>query len=275
MKKQDGPDFILGKQLTQEQLEYFDNNGFIIFRNFITGETIDLFIGEIKKVERQWLEEGRQKVNGIPLKFGEDENGNRIIQRFCFLSLFSQPLHDLLLDTRLMALTGFLQQHEGRIAENEKDGMVGNHYLRTANSTFTKMGWHTDSLKDIFYGQRIKPMLNAGIHLDDCPFENGGLRFLPGTHKQGLFRLLFSKKYFIDNNPDIREIGFDIHAGDLTVHDNKIWHRVQQSPHTGAMSRRRVLYVPIVTGKYMPKNEKSKTPIYLRLFTTKAFKRSF
>ena len=107
-------------------------------------------------------------------------------------------------------------------------------------------------------------MLNVGIHLNDCPFENGGLRVLPGTHNQGLFRLLFRKKYFVDNNPDPHEIGFDIHAGDLSIHDGRLWHRAQGSPHEGEKSRRRVMYVPVITGKYLPKNEKSKTPFYHR-----------
>jgi hypothetical protein len=33
----------------------------------------------------------------------------------------------------------------------------------------------------------------------------------------------------------------------------------------GEASRRRVMYVPIVTGKYKPKNEDSKTPFYHKL----------
>jgi ectoine hydroxylase-related dioxygenase (phytanoyl-CoA dioxygenase family) len=127
------------------------------------------------------------------------------------------------------------------------------------------MGWHTDSPRDIFLGQKIMPMLNVGIHLNECPYENGGLRLLPGTHKQGIFGLLFRKKYFIDNNEDPDEVGMDIHAGDLTVHDGRLWHRAQSSPHFGEKSRRRVMYVPVITGKYMPKSEKSKTPLYHRI----------
>jgi phytanoyl-CoA hydroxylase len=107
-------------------------------------------------------------------------------------------------------------------------------------------------------------MLNVGLHLDDCPFENGGLRVLPGTHKQNVLKLLFGKKYFIDNNDDSREVGFDMHAGDLSVHDGRLWHRVKQSPKFGEESRRRVMYVPLVTGKYKPKDENSKTPFYHR-----------
>lgn len=168
-------------------------------------------------------------------------------------------------DPRLHALLTLLQPYEGRIAEIEKDGLVLNHYVRTPNSKFSQMGWHTDSPRDIFLGQRIMPMLNVGIHLDNCPMENGGLRVLPGTHKQGILRLLFGKKYFIDNNADPREVGLDITAGDLTVHDGRLWHRVQQSPHFGVASRRRVMYLPVVTGKYKPKDENSKTPFYHRL----------
>ena len=35
-------------------------------------------------------------------------------------------------------------------------------------------------------------------------------------------------------------------AGDLTVHDGRLWHRVALSPYVGEKSRRRVMYVPVV-----------------------------
>jgi ectoine hydroxylase-related dioxygenase (phytanoyl-CoA dioxygenase family) len=111
------------------------------------------------------------------------------------------------------------------------------------------------------------PMLNVGIHLNATPFENGGLRVIPGTHKQGILKMLFRKKYFVDNDPDKQEVGFDMNAGDLSVHDGRLWHRAQQSPYFGEASRRRVMYVPVVTGKYMPKNEHSKTPFYHRFIS--------
>jgi len=265
MNKLNCPDFVLGERLTDEQLQFFDKNGVILFRNFLPKETVAHFKEEVAAIEKKWLDEGREKINGVPLKFGKDTNGNKIVQRYCFLNLFSKAFEDLLREPRVQALTGLLYPYEGRIAENEKDGLILNSYIRTPESSFSQMGWHTDSPRDLFLGQKIMPMLNVGIHLDDCPFENGGLRVLPGTHKQGIFKLLFAKKYFIDNNPDQREVGFDISAGDLTVHDGRLWHRAQQSPHFGEASRRRVMYVPLITGKYMPKNERSKTPFYHRL----------
>jgi phytanoyl-CoA hydroxylase len=268
MNKLQVPHYTLTEKLTKEQLEFFDKYGMIIFKNFIPRETVNLFLSESQRVEKEWLDAGYDKMNGIPLKFGKDENGNKIIQRLCFLSQHSQPLHDFLKDPRFNALLELVKPFEGRIGENEKDGLVLNNYIRTPNSAFSQMGWHTDSPRDLFLGQRIMPMLNVGMHLDTVPFENGGLRVLPGTHKQGMLRLLFGKKYFIDHKPDQREVGLDIEAGDLTVHDGRLWHRVQQSPFFGEKSRRRVMYIPVVTGKYMPKNKNSKTPFYHKFAKT-------
>jgi len=264
MKKLLCPEFVLGEKVTSEQASFFHKNGVIIFRNVFKPETVEFFISELNRIEKKLLDEGVDKINGVPLKFGKDHNGQTIIQRLCFLSNYSTAFHEFLKDPRLQALIELLYPYTGRIAENEKDGLILNHYVRTPESNFSQMGWHTDSPRDLFLGQKIMPMLNVGIHLDKVPFEAGGLRVLPGTHTQGVLRLLFKKKYFIDNNPDAREIGFDINPGDLTVHDGRIWHRAQQSPFIGEASRRRVMYVPIITGKYMPKDENSKTPFYHR-----------
>ena len=259
------PTFQLYDMLTEEQKSFFNKNGFILFKNFISKENVALFINEIEAVEKKLLSDDIEKINGVPLKFGQNSNGEKIIQRNAFVSLNSKILHEFLQDPRFKILTQLLLPYEGRVGENEKDGLVFNHYERTPSSTFTRMGWHTDSPRDLFLGQKIMPMLNVGVHLDDCAQSNGGLRVLPGTHKQKVFELLFRKKYFIDNTPDPNEVGFDIEAGDLTVHHGSLWHRVQESNKYGIESRRRVMYIPVVTGKCKPKTENSKTPFYHRL----------
>jgi ectoine hydroxylase-related dioxygenase (phytanoyl-CoA dioxygenase family) len=107
-------------------------------------------------------------------------------------------------------------------------------------------------------------MLNVGVHLSTQTEENGGLKIIPGTHKQSIYQMLFRKKYFLDNRPDKDEISILPEAGDLTVHDGRLWHRVAQSSLRGEPSRRRVIYVPIIAGKYVPKNENSPTVFYQR-----------
>ncbi len=257
----ESPDFCLGTEFTDDQLRFYNKHGVIRFPHFLDKATVADVIREIDRIDKEWLEEGRTKVNGTLLKFGIDEHGNKLIQRSCFLSLFSALLHELLDDARLQALLPLLHPYEGRIGEQEKDGLVFNHYIRVPNGAFSKMGWHTDCPRDLFFGQRIMPMINVGIHLDDCPYENGGLRVLPGTHKQSMLGLMFGKKYYT-HKPDKKEGGFNISAGDLTVHDGRLWHRVQQSPYIGEKSLRRVMYIPMITGKYTPKNEKTRTALY-------------
>ena len=256
--------FTLGTQLTEEQKMYFQKYGVIQFKKFIEHETADQFIAELAQIERKWLDEKVEKINSIPLKFGKDAEGNDMIQRMCFTNKYSTVLEEFLKDPRLQLLIELLGPYEGRVGIDEKDGLVFNHYINQPNSKFSQMGWHTDSPRDLFLGQKILPMLNVGIHLDNCPSTNGGLRVLPGTQNQSMLKLLFGKKQFIDHKPDPREAAFEIEKGDLTIHDGRLWHRVEVSPNFGEKSRRRVMYVPIITGKYKPKSENSKTPFYHR-----------
>lgn len=251
-------------RLTADQIAFYDKNGFLHIKGFVRRDVVQRFIRELQRIEANWIAEKVDKINGTPIKFGRDENGRPIVQRFAFASLFSPVLHEFLQDERLKALIPLLQPYNGRIGEEEKDGLVVNHYVRTPESNFSRMGWHTDSPRDLFLGHRIRPMLNVGLHLDDCPMTNGGLRVLPGTHKQHTLLTLFRKRQFIDHRPDPREVGFDIEAGDLTIHNGSLWHRVEQSPNLGAESRRRVMYIPIITGDYQFKNASSKTPFYHR-----------
>jgi Phytanoyl-CoA dioxygenase (PhyH) len=265
MKTNNQPLFRLDEGVTNAHLAYFKKYGIIQFKNFLDKSSLTHIHTEVQQVQDWLLRNNIQKVNGIPLKFGTDVDGSPLIQRIAFASHYSNTLRELLKDKRLQSLTTLLGAYAGRIGENEKDGLVINHYVNAAESQFKQLGWHTDSPRDLFLGSRILPMLNVGIHLDDCPLDNGGLRVLPGTHEQGLLKLLFRKKYFIDNNPDEKEVGFEIEAGDLTVHDGRLWHRVQQSPYTGEKSRRRVMYIPIITGVYQPKTASSPTPFYHKL----------
>jgi len=257
------PTFTLDETLTAEQKEFFNTHGFIHFKNFITPETVDSIIKASEEVQEKWIAEDVKKVNGVPIKYGKDLDGSPIVQRFAFINQHHSTLSGLLLDPRLQGLLE-LAGEGARLGEKEKDGMVFNHYVNGPESKFTKMGWHTDGLRDLFYGGRLNPMLNVGIHLSNLKPENGGLRIIPGTHNQSLYQFLFRKKYFLDHDQDPNEVAVIPTAGDLTVHDGRLWHRVAQSSVIGEESRRRVIYVPIIAGKYEPKNENSPTVFYQR-----------
>lgn len=261
MSKSEYPKFTLGDQLTEEQINYFHKNGFIHFSSVASPEEVKSIIDSTEAIQNKWIKTGVKKINGVPIKFGHDENGREIVHRFPFTSQYSEPVHDFVSSQRVKCLQALLPKGS-RIAENEKDGVIVNHYVNTATSNFRQMGWHTDSMRDIFYGKKIMPMLNVGLYLDNSSSDKGGLRIIPGTHKQNLFSMLFKKAYFMNNEEDRNEMLVDAKAGDLVVHDGRIWHRVAMSPHIGAASRRRVMYIPVIVGKYMPKSEDSSTPFY-------------
>lgn len=258
------PTFIFTGALTHEQVCFFKVNGFIHFKHFINKTDVELAISELANIQRYLISNNITKVNGVPLKFGLDENGEKMLQRFAFTSHYSPAIQKLISHEKFSLLTQLLGDN-ARIGLNEKDGLVVNHYLNNVGSSFTEMGWHTDSIRDLFYGLKINPLLNVGIHLDDTN-GNGGLKLLPGTHLQSLWSMLFRKKYFLNKNTDKQEVSVDVEAGDLTIHDGRIWHRMQSSKKTGAESRRRVMYFPIITGPYQPKNENSPTPLYQRFY---------
>lgn len=255
--------FTLANQLTVEQINFFNQYGFIHFKNFITPETVSSIIDASKEVEQKWIGNDLQKVNGVPIKYGKDLDGSPIVQRFAFINQHHQTLSGLLLDPRFNSLLQ-LAGDGARLGTEEKDGMVFNHYINGPESKFTKMGWHTDGLRDIFYGTKLNPMLNVGIHLSSLKPENGGLKIIPGTHKQSIYQMLFRKKYFLDHKEDPDEVSIIPEAGDLTIHDGRLWHRVAESSIRGEESRRRVIYIPIIAGKYAPKNENSPTVFYQR-----------
>lgn len=254
--------FVLTEEgLQAEHFDFYNKFGFIHFKQFCNSEQIKGALNAIDVLQQEWISSGLTKVNGVPLKYGKDENGTTIVQRFAFASLHSDYLHQMLQDKRIQWLKQFIGE-DARIAENEKDGLVVNHYVNTGESNFTKLGWHTDGLRDLFTNLKLNPMLNIGIYLDDSPIEKGGLRLLPGTHRQNIYSMLFRKRYFADNNPDEDEIALEASSGDLTVHSGRIWHRVAISSVEGLASKRRVMYFPVIKGKYKPKTEESWTPIY-------------
>jgi ectoine hydroxylase-related dioxygenase (phytanoyl-CoA dioxygenase family) len=265
-KQPEYPLFNLSDRLTAEQKDFFETYGFIHFRPFISMEMVNEILKESERVQNEWIAADVKLINGVPIKYGVDVDGKKIVQRFAFLNHHSSLIASFLTDKRFEALFELIGTPDCRIGINEKDGLVLNHYINADGSNYSQLGWHTDSLRDVFYGQKIMPMLNVGVHLDRSTTDNGGLRLLPGTHNKGIKSILFGKRY-LDNNPDENEIGINVEPGDLTVHDGRLWHRVAQSPYIGEKSRRRVMYVPVITGKVIQRTKESKPKLYQRLMT--------
>lgn len=256
-----GTKFRLGSEVTPEQRAFLERHGYLHFEQVASAAELAEMVAGIDGVESKFLAEGRTSVRGIPLFFGARADGTRGIQRLAFTSLFAPAVSTFVRDARFEPIRRLVGT-DARIGEDEKDGVVVNRFVNVPGSSVPRLGWHTDGLRDLFYLRMPGPMLNVGLHFDDCTAENGGLRLLPGTHNQGFFAMCFTKMYFVSHKADPREICVETRAGDLTIHDGRLWHRVAQSQRTGPASLRRSMYVPYITGPRMPKDEASRTPLY-------------
>jgi phytanoyl-CoA hydroxylase len=255
--------FTLRGPLDGEQRDFLDTFCYIHFGAFAAPAEIEMIRGELAAIEGSWLAEGRQVVNGIPIRFGTRPDGSRYVNRFAFTSLFSRRLRDFLTDERWEAVRAACGA-EFRLGEHEKDGVVVNQFINQPGSRYKRLGWHVDALRDLFYGRLPQPMLNVGLYLDDSYRDKGALRILPGSHKQSLWRMLFGKLHFFDHRDDPNEVILEADAGDLTFHDGRTWHRVGKAQTTGLASLRRTMYLPFLTGPYEPKTETSPMPLYHR-----------
>ena len=58
MIKPDYPTFNLGEKLTQEQIDFFDRNGFIHFSSVLSRPEVDSIIAATENVQSRWIKEG-------------------------------------------------------------------------------------------------------------------------------------------------------------------------------------------------------------------------
>ena len=253
--------FKLGETITDEQLAFLEEHGFLIFEQVASTEEVELILGEMERIQTEWIASERKTVRGIPLFYGKGPGGTKIVQRMPFTSCFSDVVKSFVRDPRFEPIRKMIGEN-ARVGDEEKDGVVFNRYVNVPGSVYPRLGWHTDGLRDLFYFRKPQRMLNVGLHFTECTKDTGGLRLIPGSHNQGFFSFCFKKAYFISHKADPNEIAIETKPGDLTIHDGRLWHRVQESPHTGEKSWRYSMYLPYLTDAYQPKTEKSKMPVY-------------
>lgn len=260
----DIPRFELREGKVEEWRRAFDDVGAVYFPAVATPDEVRAIQQAADAISDAMVERGVDKVNGVPIKYGTHPDGRRYVQRAAFSTLFSAAVREFVHDPRFEPIR-LLCGADARIGDREKDGVVINHYRNEPGSRYVKLGWHTDGLRDVFYGRLPGPMYNIGYYIDDSLADRGALRFLPGSHHQGLWSMAFRKLYFLDHREDPDEVMLEARAGDLTVHDGRLWHRVAQATVSGVASQRRTMYVPYLKGPFEPKHEGSPTPFYHRL----------
>ena len=258
--------FQLRAEVTPIQKSFLDRRGYLVFDRVARLHELEAILAELDRVEQELLAKGTRQVYGVPVWFGVDPDGKEYLQRMGFTSVYSDYLASFVRDDRFEPVRKLIGEG-ARIGDREKDGVVFNRYVRSEGSLRPNLAWHTDALRDVFYNWKMPgPMLNVGLHFDRIRPEDGGLRVLPGTHTQSASSTLFSKIHFVTEAPDPQEVAVETWPGDLTVHDGRMWHRVEGSVRTGWESLRRSMYVPYLLDAYQPKSENIPLMLYHRLF---------
>jgi phytanoyl-CoA hydroxylase len=261
-----GTRFVLRDAITPVQYAFLQLHGYLVFARVASPQEVERVLSEMDAVERKIIDEGIERIHGVPVWMGTGPDGQPWLQRMGFSSVHSPWLESFVTDARFEPIRRLIGE-DARIGTREKDGVVYNRYINLPGSLRPDLAWHTDALRDVFYnGEMPGPMLNVGLHFDRIRPEDGGLRLIPGTHSQSAFSTLFHKVHFVTNDDDPREVMVETWPGDLTVHDGRMWHRVKASPFTGERSMRRSMYVPYVVDAYAPKDEDAKTNTYMRVF---------
>lgn len=258
--------FRLRPELTPIQLAFLDHHGFAVFDRVASRPEVQTILAELEDSGDRLIGDGIQKVRGVPVWTGIGPDGAPMLERMGFSSVHSAYLSAFVQDMRFDPVRRLIGE-DARIGHEEKDGVVFNRYVSGIGSLRPTIGWHTDALRDVFYNRRMPgPMLNVGLHLDRVRPGDGGLFLIPGTHTQSAMSTLFRKIHFVSDRPDHDEVHVETWPGDLTVHDGRMWHRVQAPTTPGWGGMRRNIFVPYVCDAYQPKSEDSKTPMYQRIF---------
>lgn len=258
------PDFRLEDRLTPEHIDFFETYGFIRFKRFASRETARSLYEAFNTLTAELVAKKAEQVNGIPLIKGTRDDGSAFFGRIPFVSLQSPAFAEFLRDPRFQAIIDDLAPGS-RIGQDERDGLVVNRFRNNPGAKYKNLGWHTDSLRDIAYLEKPRRYLNVGFSITDSPLHVGGLRVLPCTHNQSIASMLTTKAHFLDMTPDPNELAITTEAGDLTIHDGRIWHRTALATVTGDASERCVTYLPIMDGPLKRKHDGSATPFYFHL----------
>ena len=208
---------------------------------------------------------GREQMNGVPLIFGKRDDGTRYVQRIPFASLQSErpprvPPGSALPRHPDVAGPGF------RIGEDERDGMVVNRFRnepgrqvqaprlahrQPARSLLPREAAPLPQRRLLFH--RLARSRSAACACSRARTTSRSGRCSPARSTSST------------TSPIPTSWPSTAEAGDLTIHDGRIWHRTALATAQGDASERCVSYLPLMEGPLKPKHEENATPFYFRL----------
>jgi ectoine hydroxylase-related dioxygenase (phytanoyl-CoA dioxygenase family) len=212
--------------LTPEQVNFFDDNGYLILRNWIPAD----LLARLQAAGDAWIEQG-WRYQGTPSGDADlddyhfaDRPSGRVMFRVNYLHSKQQSASlELLGSPQVLAVAeslcgrNFVPTYESMVFKEERDG--------------APIVWHQDAVHPRRY--RI---FNFDLYLDRSTVQNGALRVLAGWQHQKQDPCQIADRW--GWNPPTATV-VEMEPGDVLLHDVMVPHG---SPEVEGNSRRRTIY---------------------------------
>lgn len=167
-------DARMSEVLNQDQIDHYNENGYLLVEERIPGDIIDLCLEEIEKfrVESRELTESNSRIDLEDSHTPDNPRVRRIKWPHKNSRFFGELMRSDLILAPVRDLIGKnLRLHTSKI--NLKSAEYG-----------APVEWHQDWA---FYPHTNDDVLAVGVMLDDVGLENGPLLVFPGSHKGEIF----------------------------------------------------------------------------------------
>lgn len=216
--------------LSDEQITFFDENGYLVLKNWIEGEQL----ADLQRAGQVWIDQGLTKVsNGEDMKAGDNVDyrfakragGKQVFFRVDYLHQKQDNASlELLGSPQVLAVAeslcgaNFVPSYESMVFKFEGDGEA--------------IHWHQDAVFT-----RKHRVFNFDLYLDASKKGAGALHVLPGTQKNKQ-QICEMEDNYGWNPPEM--IVVEMEPGDVLLHDDMVVHG---SPETTGNALRRTIYL--------------------------------
>ena len=240
-------------ELTKEQLDQFEEDGFLLIRNFLNKKNCEV-IKEIAKVHLKY------KIEPIETEYEyigiDKEEYKTSVRRL-------RQVYD-----RDIIFKNWMQNKEIRpILEQvlkEKPVLITAHH----NSIMTKLAhtsthtcWHRDSRYWHYKGTNL---VSVWLALGEENSKNGVLEFIPKSHKIKLSEESFDEKSFFREDYEInkelvsKKVSFELQAGDIVLFHSELLHRA----NANKSDEDKISFVYTVKGKSVKAIENTRSSAF-------------
>ena len=217
--------------LTQEQINFYHTNGYIVVENVISAENV----AELRRITDEFVEKSREvteHTNVFDLEPGHTPEApqlRRLKNPVVLHPIYDRMLrHNYILDSVAQLIGPNIRYDTSKL--NMKSAGFG-----------SPVEWH----QDFAFATPVSndDMLSVGLALDDMTQENGCLLFIPGSHKGPIYDH-HQNDVFVGGitDPDFRPdnaVPIEVKAGGITIHHTRTLHG--SAPNASGQSRRLLL----------------------------------